>query len=510
MPQLAKKNQIVATLLLALLLLADLLYLVHPWYERDRDASVYISTSRALLSGEGYSYLGTPFIIRPPGYPVLIAPVVAFLETDFFALNLFMSLFGSAGILLLFWYQRPRLGWWLAMLAAVAVWLNPCYQRLCNQVLSDIPGLTLLLTCLLLQRWSSRRPTWQREFLLGVAIGISTYVRSIVILLVPAIIAARLLARFSTNGNGLSRRAFALHRILIIAVSAGFVVLPWTIRNKLVEVPTPVDQLSSYSYSTAWFHEDPCDPDSPRVRLTEIVQRIPECAVKIAEVFGSRLQVNLKGRTQQTGPINRIYLVMTLLLVSGLIYALVKHRDPAEIFVLLLLMTLMLYFCAYDRHLLPLFVIAVPATVEMLRDFLTRIIKSKAAIVTVTAMLAALIVLDFKPRKNWDVIEKQHTRMIKRCAVIEAALEPDARLASATGFHNTVFLGRPVYSLIIAVQNADGDVNSVENVIDRYGINTVILTPSEPGISGLLDYFQENYPNAVKQIGLSFIIRVRP
>jgi hypothetical protein len=46
----------------------QLLWTVHPWYDATNDGSMYIATARALLAGEGYSYLGSPFLIRPPGF----------------------------------------------------------------------------------------------------------------------------------------------------------------------------------------------------------------------------------------------------------------------------------------------------------------------------------------------------------------------------------------------------------------------------------------------------------
>jgi len=125
-------------------------------------------------------------------------------------------------------------------------------------------------------------------------------------------------------------------------------------------------------------------------------------------------------------------------------------------------------------------------------------------------MLLVLIVLDFKPRHDWERIETRHMRFEKRCSAIQTALDRDARLASTLGFHLTVFLKQPVYSLLLAIINASGDVRVVEEVIDRYEINTIILTPDMPGLYTILDYAKEYYPNAIEQIGLSFMIRVRP
>ena len=65
---------------LALLMLASLPFLVQSFYEvsdETNDASMYILSAQALLGGEGYAYLGQPFIARPPGMSLLLAPLVA-------------------------------------------------------------------------------------------------------------------------------------------------------------------------------------------------------------------------------------------------------------------------------------------------------------------------------------------------------------------------------------------------------------------------------------------------
>jgi len=173
----------------------SLFYLVHGWYDPTNDGSMYIVTARSIAAGEGYSMLGIPFQIRPPGFAYLIAPLIAARGTDFYALNLSVSVFGAVGVLLLYFCVRPRLGWPLAWLLAVAVWTNPGYQELCNQPMSDVPGTTLLLGCFLLARWSGRKGTIWADLILGLAIGLSAYVRSVDILLVPAVLVARVCAQ---------------------------------------------------------------------------------------------------------------------------------------------------------------------------------------------------------------------------------------------------------------------------------------------------------------------------
>ena len=57
---------------LVAVLLVSLVWFVHPYYEPVNDGSLYILTARSILEGEGYTYHGVPFIIRPPGFAVLL------------------------------------------------------------------------------------------------------------------------------------------------------------------------------------------------------------------------------------------------------------------------------------------------------------------------------------------------------------------------------------------------------------------------------------------------------
>lgn len=186
------------TFLLFLLVMGvSLGFVVHPWYEPVRDASIYVSTARSLLAGEGYSYLGVPFITRPPGFPLLLAPVIALFGTNFSALNLYVSLLGAIAAALFYRWMRPRLGWPPALAVALLLWFNPGFRRLSNEIMSDVPGLAAVLACLLVERWASRAPAWRRELALGLAIGLSLHVRSLSALLLPAIVLSRLaLGRF--------------------------------------------------------------------------------------------------------------------------------------------------------------------------------------------------------------------------------------------------------------------------------------------------------------------------
>lgn len=214
-------------LLLIIICGLSLPYLVHPWYEMHADSSMYIACAKSILDGKGYSYLDIPFIIRPPGFSLMLTPIIAVFGTHFYTFNLYVCLFGVIGIVLLFLFNKYRIGASSAFLLALAVWFNPTYQRSCNQVMSDVPGIMLIILCLLIEQIASKSPSIKREVLLGVCIGVSSYVRSISIFLVPAIAFSRLSEMFLDRESGIPWVTFLYKYLGIYVIKVLIILLPW-------------------------------------------------------------------------------------------------------------------------------------------------------------------------------------------------------------------------------------------------------------------------------------------
>jgi hypothetical protein len=479
-----------AIALLAAVLLATLPFLVHPWYAPSGDASLYLATARSLLAGEGYSYLGEPFAVRPPGFSVLLVPVLAARGLDFHALNLTVALFGLVAALCLFAWARPRLGGPLAALATAALWLNPGFRRLSNEILSDVPGLAALLGCLLIERFASRRPSAGREALLGVAIGLAGYLRTSLLLLLPAIVLARLADARSRAAPGRWRRDLALRGLLPVACAAALL-LPWSLRDAAVRPEGAVDQTRLHSYGTAMWRADPADPESRRLGVGEVVRRIPLRALQIADVLGSRLQSELKGERAPQGPALAGRALVASLLLAASLRVLVRRRDPAELFAWGSLAIVLLYFGFGDRLLLPVYALALPAVAETLRDTIARRAGARAGALAAGACLVLLAAFDFQPRRGWDEIERTHREFTALAATLAERVPPRARLASALGFTYGVYLDRPVYSLYPAIARASDPRAAAEAVIARYGVDHVVLWQAVPRERELIPYFEE-------------------
>jgi 4-amino-4-deoxy-L-arabinose transferase-like glycosyltransferase len=494
-----------ALALLAACLFASLFWIVHPWYDVTVDGSIFIVTARSLAAGEGYRYLGEPFQVRPPGFPLLIVPFVGSLRDGFFAINFFVACFGAAGALLLFALARPRLGIALALLTAAALWLNPNYQRLSTQVMSDVPGTTLLLLCLLIERWASARPSWRREIALGLAIGLSAYVRMTAILLVPAILLSRVLRPGAPRATTWTASQ-AGRRLLLFAALAGLTLLPWMVRNRLNPPSSPAEQTLLYSYSTANWRVDPADPESPLLPWTAILERIPLRTRQLAYVLGSRLQDEVFTRNEPEGGIGTARLAISLLLVGSSLVVLVKRREAAELFVLAVAGVTVTYFAFAPRLVLPIFVLTLPAAAEVMRDLAALAANRRFATLLPAAALLALIAVDYSPRRNWDLIERQHREFVELAQGVAKAVPPDARLGAVVGSHYSVFLERPVYSIQIVARRANS-LEAAERLIERNRLDVIVLSERSELERQFADYFGKRL-GPPERIGPALIFRI--
>jgi hypothetical protein len=486
-------------------LLASLCYFVHGWYDLTVDGSIFIVTARSIAAGQGYTYLGEPFLVRPPGLPLLIAPFVAGGGTNFFVLDFYMGMLGAAGVLLLYAFARPRVGFGLALLLALALWLNPGYQRLSMQIMSDVPGMTALLACLVVERWARSNPSAGREIVLGLCIGLAAYLRTLSILLVPAIIVSRLLlARRSEPGFGWG--GFAWRRLLLFGLVSACVLAPWSIRNRVEPSLEATEQTAVYSYGVGMWHADPKDPGSPLLTPAQILERIPLRSRQIASVLGSRMWNEVRANNEPEGGVGFANAALACLLLGSSLVVLIRRREPAEFFVAATLAVLATYFGFGARLVLPVFVLTLPAAVELTRDLAARVAGARRGAWIAGGALAALIAIDFAPRQDWAEIERDHAEMVALCDAVRGAVGPDARIGAVIGAHYSVFLDRPVYSLQIAARRANA-FEAADRVIEKHAIDTLVLSNRTVFDQQFTQYFRERYGEP-ERVGPALIWRL--
>jgi hypothetical protein len=270
------------------------------------------------------------------------------------------------------------------------------------------------------------------------------------------------------------------------------------------------------------FHEDAGDPSSRRLGLGEVLGRIPKRAGEIVEVLGSRMEVVLPLRTGQlalgdewTRARERGPDVWTwaLALLAGALYGLVKRREPSDLFAWAVLAVVLLYFGFDDRLLMPVYALAFPAALELVRDVGVRLAGQRRGTLAACSACLAVLALDVAPRADWERIERQHRAFEAIAAGIEQGLEPDARIGAPVSWHYSVYLDRPVWSLQwagVRAMREGGDVaEAVGQVIERYGLNTVVLSPLVPVDTRYMPLFTHPGLRAVEHPP-AVVVRVRP
>jgi len=489
-----------ALLALILVCVVSLAWLVHPWFdvsEDTNDAAIYVATARALLAGEGYAYLGEPFTVRPPGMSVLLAGLMAWRGADWWAANMAVSLSGVACVALLFVLARPRIGDALAWLAAIAAWFSDPFQRWCNQILSDVPGAALVLACVAVERWAARRPSVSRDVVLAACIGGSTYVRSAALLLVPAILLARALEQRRAPGpvgwwDFVRRRALPLV-LVVLAIT-----VPWSVRNALHHPVPPVEQTALYSYSTGMWHADWGDPNSARVSIGSVLERVPQRAGALLALFGSALHRD-SGAASLAGGIAFVALAAV---------GTWRRRSSLELFAWIHVAVLLVYFAFKDRLALPLWIALLPAAIEGFVVVARPLLGARGATAAAGVLVLVMPIAGFRPRAGWERIEATHAFYTRFAADVRVATSATQRVAAPIGWHLAVFLERPVWSLVFAERRARG-FTGIEAVIERRSIDAVLFAARSESERRLVPALVTRYGPA-QPAGEAILVRTRP
>jgi len=476
---------------LAAVVLGSLPFLVHPWFDPMPDASMYLVTARSLLAGEGYSMLGEPFHVRPPGMAVLFAGLLATFGQDFQVLNTVIASFGALLVLCLFVLYRPSLGGTVAAAVGLVLWFSPPFRMFSNQLLSDVPGAALLFVALVVDRWV-RRGGAGRDVLLGLSLAAATYVRTMAVLALPAIVLARWLERRRDGGEAGRPARLALFAAVALACLA-----PWQVRQARIEPAIPAEQTMVYSYSTGMFREDVGDPNSRRLTALEILDRsVRRRFTQLAGTAGHRLD------SLEFDP---GAMAWSALFLVALAWRLVRRREATELFALGSMAVLSVYFGYQERLFLPVYAVLLPAGADLVRTLAAARVGPRAASGLVAAGLAALLLFDLDLRRDWGGIKKRHNDFVELAAEVNRAFGPEVTLATGSGFHYQVYLDRPVWSLSL-VERRDGR-QAVEELMAEKGIDVVLLWRRFKQDRELTNWLPEG--REAIEIGPAVAVRVR-
>jgi 4-amino-4-deoxy-L-arabinose transferase-like glycosyltransferase len=242
------------------------------WVERDWrpewDSAIYLLAGRSLAEGAGYTYLGEPFFLRPPGFSWLLSLALHDGSYDFHALNLAIMAFAAAAVAAVYLALRPRWGRWTALAVALLTGTCSLFVGRFNAILSDLPFAALLFAAVaLLHRSAEAGGRWWVWSLGGaLCVAAALYLRSVAVVLLPGL----LLLGTRRGGRARWRRAVA-PAVLVVMLG-----LPWWLhaREAASRAQRPAEQLLNFDYATAMLRTDPGDPSSASVSAAGWLERI--------------------------------------------------------------------------------------------------------------------------------------------------------------------------------------------------------------------------------------------
>src|SRR5258706_3196452 len=167
------------------------------------DSCRYVVVGNSLAHGRGWVDDTQPdperFMINPPLYSLLIAPVEFFFPLSLIAVKIWTILWGLLSVILFHLFLRRTLGQRAAMIGAVIFAFNPMLVLFSSQALSDAPFLAFLLLAMLACEEGSSGGAYKGPniFLLALSVSALPLIREAgIALVVAAVLFLALRGRF--------------------------------------------------------------------------------------------------------------------------------------------------------------------------------------------------------------------------------------------------------------------------------------------------------------------------
>lgn len=222
-----------------------------PGWRPEWDSALYILTGRSLAEGEGYRYLGEPFVLRPPGLPWLIS-LVSHGPFDPAPLNRLVMACAAASVGAVYFAFARVHGRAIALVAALLAGTSPLVVERFNWVLSEFPFMLLLYLGFGLVASATEGPRTRLAALLAaLSLASAFWMRTVAVLALPGLLLLAL-AQPTSERRG---------RLLLVLGATLLLCAPWWLWARAASAG-PTDQLYLADYATALLRVDPGDPAS--------------------------------------------------------------------------------------------------------------------------------------------------------------------------------------------------------------------------------------------------------
>lgn len=249
---------------------AAILYacVVVPQWQPTWDSATYITVARSLVRGDGYSYMGYPHTKYPPGFPLLLTPVIALFGESFLLMRGLVAACAVASLGVAYALVKRAAGRWVA--AAATAMAAGSYALLfeATRILSDVPYMLASLVALLALERARQERSWRRLALVA-GLCVTAYLVRVVgvtLALAAAISLVRDVPRV--------RFPVAARHAGVVLGAVVVVVALWMGRNALVRDQLPPTLREALSYERELVAVNPSDPHTSTVAWQALRDRL--------------------------------------------------------------------------------------------------------------------------------------------------------------------------------------------------------------------------------------------
>ncbi len=298
------------------------LLLVNGHWKPTWDSAIYITVSRALATGHGYTYMGYAHTKYPFMFPLLLAPITGIFGYNFLLMRLLIVLMGLGAIWLTFLLIRGIAGTWIAL--AVMVLTAASYPLMfeATRILSDLPYMFFSMLALIsIRRYGREETVFNKSGVIASILILTSYfTRGIGVSLAAAAFLYLLLEGGSGKGFRLKSRKAAF-----IGVTFLIPALLWTIRNQTIspEKRLPSILRESLGYGRELILVNPSDPYSRTIGLGDFIVRLRRNIVYYEGLISNIVSGRAGGGALLAHIISAVMLI-------GLIYCLMRRRTIVE------------------------------------------------------------------------------------------------------------------------------------------------------------------------------------
>jgi hypothetical protein len=351
------------------------------------DNATYMVLGQSLVTGKGYRMISDPrspeMALYPPGYPLLVAGVLALTGTVNELLAVILPLkwlsvafyLGAIGLAYVI-FERRNSG--LATATALLMTVNPELLHFSNEVGTEIPYLFLSLGCILLFERYRREPSNGMLVYVALMLALTFYVRSIALVLAV-----------SFGVYLLIRRHFK-HTLLLLFIT-GVLVLPWFIYTSAL--PTTGTSVGlGRGYFALYFSSDPYGV--AKASSSDLIARLVQnLRIYALDIWPGVLFPHASSVAGVLGPVGAVFpaTISALLLLGFVLEA--RRGQASEWYAVLFFASCVGYLWAQSRLVVPIIPFAVYYFLVAIHFLLELVLRTRQQIRNPVLTLACLALL---------------------------------------------------------------------------------------------------------------------